>query len=300
MRIRDSILFLGLSIVSCTAPRSVLMAPDALPKGHVEAGVNMDVNIPTQTSAALYGGLKSGVNSLYDRASGNTPAAITADSLNDYVKAMVAYSLDPLGPQAGLFVRYGIWPRFDIGYRLDGGANAVDLHFQFLGPLAGDSTSSSNAWTGSLAVQYAWQSFDLPSVAGLDKLQELLQYEFKRKDVLVPLVFGKPFGQNGRYGGFGIGAVYNVSFVEYGSQVLKLVERLPDNTQRNFDPISGDKTISSYGGFTNLRLGYRWAYLVGSLACYWQDYGSFKLFGGQNADLEGWTFIPALAVEFHL
>lgn len=290
---------LALLATACTAPRSVLISPDALPKGHFEAGANLDVNLPTQTVKALFGGMESSVKALYNRSSSGTPTPITADSLNDLAKALIAYSVDPLGSQAGLFVRYGFWPRFDIGYHRDGGVNAFNIRGQFLGPVATDSISSSDTWRGSIALQYSWQSYELPSVAGLDKLQSLLRFEFKRKDLLIPVIFGKPFGKQGRYGSFGIGAAYTIAFIEYGSQILDLVEEISPGVTKPFDPIQGKKTVSSYGAFSNVRLGYRWAYLVGSLACYWQDYGEFQLFGGKSVALEGLTWVPALAMEFN-
>jgi hypothetical protein len=288
---------LALLTLACTAPRSVLLSPEALPKGHVQAGGNFDVNLPTQTATALYGGLESGVKSAYDRATSGTPAPIAADTLNDFAKAMIAYALDPIGPQAGFFIRYGFWPRFDVGYHRDGGVNAFNLRWQFMGPASTDSIAASAAWRGSLAIQYSQQSYEMPSVAGLDKLQKILQFEFKRKDLLIPVIFGKPFGKQGRFGNFGIGAAYNLSFIEYGSEILNLVERVSPGVTKPFDPIQGKKTVSAYGGFTNIHLGYRWFYLIGSLACYWQDYGEFKLFGGESVALSGMTFVPAVGLE---
>jgi hypothetical protein len=285
---------------ACTAPRSILHSPDALPKGGFEAGINWDGNVPSQTMDALYGGLVDGIGRLNDKVEGNAETAIKADSLNALMKAMIAYSLDPLGMQPGIFVRYGFWPRFDGGYHRIGGANAYDLRWQFLGPLAGDSASAGGAppWRGSIGIQYSSQTFDLPSTLGLDKLQKILFYEFSRKDLLVPLAFGKPFGEKGRYGGFSMGLAYNLTFVEYDSDIRKIVELLDDGSTRPFEALHGKKTISAYGGFANIRTGFRWVYLVGSLACYWQDYGTFTLFGGKQEDLAGLTFLPSLALEF--
>jgi hypothetical protein len=286
---------LSLLASACTAPRSILHSPDALAKGRWQAGANMDFNIPTQTAESMYGGLENGVEALYDRVARDSVAAITADSLNDYAEALVAYSIDPLSAQTGLFVRYGILSHFDGGYHYAGGAHAFDLRWQFLGPAAGDTVAGS-PWRGSVGLQYGWQSFELPSILG--KLQDILSYEFKRKDILVPLILGKPFGAHGRFGSFAFGGAYNLAFIEYGSDIFKLVERKADGTTQAFAPLRGEKVISSYGGFTNIRAGYRWVYLVGSMAAYWQDYGDFELFGGRTAALSGWTYLPSLALEF--
>ncbi|MDB5104170.1 MAG: hypothetical protein JWP91_1859 [Fibrobacteres bacterium] len=290
----------ALLATACTAPRSILYSPEALPKGGYEAGLNYDGNIPTQTSEALYGGLGDGIDALYDKASGNDTAAVKASDLNGYTKALIAYSLDPLQMQAGLFFRYGFWPRFDGGYHRNGGVNAYDLRWQFLGPAAGDTSGGASrpgAWSGSIGVQYSSQSFELPSVAGLDKLQSLLQYSFDRKDLLFPLVLGGPFGDKGRFGGFGLGLAYNLAFIEYDSDIRKLAEQLEDGSTRPFEALHGEKTVSAYGGFANARLGYRWVYLIASLSCYWQDYGTFTLFGGRRESLQGLTLLPSLALE---
>ncbi len=290
---------LSLLACACTAPRSILYSPQSLPKGEFEVGVNGDVNLPTQTSDALYGSLDQGIKVLYDNVTSNTVTSITADSLNGFVKALIAYSVDPLGIQPGVYIRYGFWPRLEGGYHRNGSANGYDLRWQFLGPKSKDSVGKKNPWTGSVGAQYSSQSFELPAIAGLDKLQSLLQYNFDRKDILFPLVLGKPIGKNGRFGNFGLGLAYNVSFIEYDSDIRKMVERLENGSTKPFENLHGHKTISAYGGFANTRLGYRWIYLVGSMSAFWQDYGTFNLFGGQKTDLSGWTIIPSLALEFH-
>ena len=290
---------LGLLAAACTAPRSVLQSPETLRRGRWEAGANLDFNSPTQTISALSDGMEHGVGRLYSQASSDSVVPITADSLNVFAKALVAYSVDPVSVQPGVFVRYGFWSRLDGGYHYSGGAQAVDLRWQFLGAKAGDTVAAGESrWQGSIGAQYSWQSYDLPSIAGLDKLQSLLGFEFTRKDILVPLLFGKPFGANGRYGSFAVGGVYDLGFVQYGSDIVKLVERQADGSTKAFPALHGDKTVSSYGGFANVRAGYRWVYLVASMAAYWQDYGDFRLFGGKSTHLEGWTYVPALALDF--
>jgi hypothetical protein len=286
---------LGL-LCACSGPRAVMHTPEAAPKGDWRLGGGMDINFPTQTSRALFSGLEGGIDLLYDQVKGSDTAkvAITADSLNDLARALVAYSLDPLGTQPTAFLRYGILDGVDAGYRFAGGAHVFDGRWQFMGPMAGDSSGSS-AWRGSLALQYCSQSYELPSLLG--KLQSILRYEFKRKDIQVPLVFGKPLGRSGRFGDFGIGTVYNLSVIEYDSQILKLVERVDATTVRPFEDLRGDRTIHAYGVFANARLGYKHVFLYASLAAYSQDYGTYALFGGKKTRLEGWTWTPAYGLE---
>jgi hypothetical protein len=287
------------ALAACTAPRSVLLPAEVLGRGRWEAGIDATVNVPTQTTEAMYGGLEKGIKDLYARASGDQAAAITADSLNGYFKAMLAYSLDPIGFQPGVYVRYGAWRRVDAGFERIGGANVFDARWQFLGPVAGDSAAvPGSPWRASIGARFSAQSFDMPSVAGLDKLQSLLDFEFTRKDLLIPLAFGKPFGDAGRFGGFAVGAAYDAAFIEYASRILKLAERTSDGATRAFSPLRGEKVIHSYGGFANARLGYSRVFLAASLACYRQDYGTYGLFGGKRIRLGGWTFIPAAALDF--
>lgn len=283
---------LAFACLACTGPRSIWLSPEATPKGDFRVGGGMDVNLPTETSQALFGGLESGVEHLYDRAAGSDTAKvpITADSLNDMTRALIAYSIDPLGLHPSLFVRYGLWHRLDVGYRFAGGVHALDARVQFLGPADGGP-----GWRGSIGAQYSSQDYELPSLFG--KLQKLLKYEFKRKDILVPLVFGKPLGADGRYGSFGLGGAYNAALIEYDSEILRLVEKVDENTVRPFENLRGERTIHSFGGFANARVGYRWLYALASLAIYNQDYGTFPLFGGEEAELAGWTFAPALGFE---
>jgi hypothetical protein len=297
--LRLLVVSLALLAAACTGPRSILHSPEATPKGDWRLGGGMDVNFPTQTSKALYGGLEGGVDLLYSRFKGSdTVIPITADSLNDLTRALIAYSIDPLGTQPTLFVRYGAWKRMDAGYRFAGGVHAFDARYQFLGPVAGAGAAGGDtrAWQGSLAVQYSSQSYELPSILG--KLQSILKYEFNRKDILVPIVFGKPIGADGRFGSFGMGAAYNLAMIEYDSKILKLVEKLDSGAVRPFEDLRGERSVHSFGGFANARLGYRHVHVLASMALYKQDYGTFKLFGGETTDLAGWTLTPSLGLEF--
>lgn len=107
------------------------------------------------------------------------------------------------------------------------------MRYQFMGSLAGDSAAMQK-WKGSIDLQYCQQSFDLPSIAGLTKLQSLLQFEFKRKDILVPLIFGKEWGERGRFGSFAIVAAWNYSMISYGSDILKLVQKFDSASAEYF------------------------------------------------------------------
>ena len=61
---------LALFAAACTGPRNILLSPEATPKGDFRVGGSMDVNLPTQTSEALFGGLEGGVEFLRRQVTG--------------------------------------------------------------------------------------------------------------------------------------------------------------------------------------------------------------------------------------
>lgn len=288
-----------LLFTGCSAPRSVTVGPAATPKGSFAFGGDVGMTLPTQTARSLYGSLEDQVKSIADQ-DGDT-VAVEKDELNAMVEALFAYSLDPIGTRTELWLRYGLGSGLDAGYRYASGAHAFDVRWQFLGR-ADEPTlfQSLNTWQGSLALQYCGQTYALPSLAGLDKLQSLLHYEFKRKDLLIPLVFGKPLGEKGRAGSFGFGLAYNHSWIAYESEILRIVEKLDGGATRPYRDLRGESSIPSYGGFLNGRLGWEHVFLVGGLSVFYQDYGSFRLFGEETAELKGWTWLPTLGLEVRL
>jgi hypothetical protein len=290
---------LGAIFQGCSAPRSVGLDAVATPKGHFAIGGETGFTAPTQTVRSLYGTLEDQVQDLANDQ--NDTVAISATELNQMVEALFAYSLDPMGARTEVWLRYGIGYDLDAGYRFASGAHAFDVRWQFLSPPQDTTKKASiKGWNGSLALQYCGQSYDLPSVAFLDKLQSILRYEFKRKDLLVPLIFGKTMGENGRLGSYNLGLVYNHTWITYGSEILNLVEKLDENTVRPFKDLNGEASIPSYGAFTNVRLGWSRVFLVGALAVYYQNYGKFELFGEETVELKGWTILPSLGLELKL
>lgn len=286
-------------VAGCAAPRAGYLSPGTVGKGHVAVSGHMPINLPTQTSASLYGGLEEGVKTLVAQ----DTAAIAARDLNDMIEALYAYSLDPLGGGMDLGLRYGVMQNFDLGYAYASGAHALSAQWQFLGPSATDAAVeySVSAWQGSFTLQYSWQDYDLPSVAYLDKLQSLLRYEFKRSDLYLPLVFGRALGDRGRFGSLAFGPALNYTWITYGSDLLQVVEKLDDGSTRPFANLQGEKTFASYGGFVNARLGYRYVFVVLACAAFYQDYGEWPLFsgnvGGETTHLKGMTFIPSAGLE---
>ena len=280
-------------LIACAGPRSVNLTPEAAPKGQFRIESDVALHLPTNTSQALYGGLEGGIKSLYNQISGGNTVAMTVDSMNGYIEAILAYALDPLGPTPGLSLHYGVLERFDVGYRRESGANAFDIRCQFLGVPG----KSGGGWKGSVALQYSSQKYEFPSFLGLNKLQDLFKLEFKRKDFLVPIAVGKEFGGGGRFGSFALGGVYDLALISYGTEYTRVIELL---TNQPFQNLRGEKKVHAFGSFATVRGGYKFIYAVASLTTYWQNYGNFVFYGNETKSWSGFTFMPSLGVEFRL
>jgi hypothetical protein len=72
-----------------------------------------------------------------------------------------------------------------------------------------------------------------------------------------------------------------------GTSVLPPLER----QSRNF---------SSYGLFLNLKLGYKYVYVVPAVSVYYQNYGNYTLVDGSTTSLSGVTFIPSLGFQVRI
>jgi hypothetical protein len=55
--------------------------------------------------------------------------------------------------------------------------------------------------------------------------------------------------------------------------------------------------IFAYGGFVNLKLGYKYVYVLPALSFYYQDYGQFQNVIGSSFHLKGWTFVPSIGLR---
>jgi hypothetical protein len=123
-----------------------------------------------------------------------------------------------------------------------------------------------------------------------------LGYTFKRRDILVPVLFSTSFGKEEKYGSFSFGAVVNYTKIKYSS--------LPFNiyTLENVKVmgIENDESFWSFGGFINLKLGYKYVYAVPALAIYRQNYGDYWLMNGQYANFKGWTIVPSIGLKVRI
>jgi len=203
-------------------------------------------------------------------------------------------------PTADLNIRYGIVPRLDAGFKYAFGSYVFDTQYQLLGPTGTPENPGAGAASGttyaSLGLQFATQRAKLPSLPFLFDINSVLNFRANRNDLLVPLTFSQSFGPEEEIGAISYGLVYAHSWVSYGFAPEKIyngsvkVPELPLQS-RNF---------SSFGGFVNLKLGYRYFYVVPAVSVFYQNYGDYALLNGQSTSLSGVTFVPSLGFQLRI
>jgi len=291
-------------LAACTAPRANIETGRVTPRGKFVVGADVRGNVPTETSSALYDSLRAGVDEAKATASGESPKWTGEEGrqkLAKLVDTLVIYSLDPLGWGFDFRARYGFYDHLDLGVRYDSGVVAGDVRFQFLGAI--DRGRKPNfffnhgpRWYGSVGVQYSQQDFKVP-LPILEDLQDLLGYEFTRKDVLVPLAFSYSLGPDELFGAISFGVAYNLGRIRYGFKEEKVAQLFQETLDQEGITVPQDeKNIHAFGPFFNVKLGYRWIYAIASLSIYYQNYGRYDIFGVKTSSFTGLTFIPTFGV----
>ncbi|MBU1535931.1 hypothetical protein KKF84_11470, partial [Myxococcota bacterium] len=220
--------------------------------------------------------------------------------LDKLIRAMIIYSVDPIGMGFDFNVRYGVWDRFDIGYKMDSGVHVFDTRFQFAGPTKQSPNflgiNLGPHWFGSIGVQYSQQDFEIP-LPGLDKLQKLIGYKFEKQDILIPIAFSYSlWGNEEKFGSVSFGAAYNYSRLKWGLDEGLIQDLFVDTlASMGITVPGGDQAVHSFGGFVNIKLGYKYVYVIASLSVYYQNYGKFRLFD-YSASYSGVTFVPTIGV----
>ncbi len=286
---RGSLIALACALGACAAPRSITQSGRVTPPGDVRLGVAVPISISSSTSGAIYDGLQGQIEDLDD---GDIKLE-TREDLDDLIEPLLAHGLDPVGTGTDLFLRVGVYDRFDLGYRYASGTHVFDTMFQFMGPIGEEQPETRVS--GAVGVQYSRQEYEAPSLAGLDTLQSLLDYRFERTDLLFPVVLSYGFGENEEYGALGFGVAYNYTSISYGIE-SEVVHELFEDELEAIDPPSGESSVHAFGGFVNVKAGYV-VYALFSLAVYYQDFGSYKLFSDKKRSLSGTTVIPTFGVQ---
>ncbi|MBF9222187.1 hypothetical protein [Hymenobacter ruricola] len=280
---------------SCTAPRAIVATGKVTPQGEFRVGYNQGFNVATASLSKVGSAVKEAA------AQALTQQKVDyTDATTELQAAALAYVLDPVQPTADLNFRYGIVPRLDAGYKYAFGSHVFDAQYQLLGPTGTPEDPGAGAATGttyaSLGLQFATQRAKLPGLSFLSDINSLLNFRATRNDLLIPLTFSNSFGQEEEFGAISYGVVYAHSWVSYGFAPTKIFNgsaQVPELPLQKRD-------FSSFGGFANLKLGYRYFYVIPAVSLFYQNYGDYALLNGKSTSLSGLTVVPSLGVQLRL
>ena len=280
---------------ACSAPRAIIATGKVTPQGEFRVGYNQGFNLATAPLAKA----GSAVREAASQAASQQKVDYT-DATTQLQAAALAYVLDPVQPTADLNIRYGIVPRLDAGFKYAFGSYVFDTQYQLLGPTGTPENPGRGATSGttyaSIGLQFATQRAKLPSLPFLSDINSVLNFRATRNDLLVPLTFSQSFGPEEEIGAISYGLVYAHSWVSYGFAPTKIyngavqVPELPLQS-RNF---------SSFGGFVNLKLGYRYFYVIPAVSVFYQNYGDYALLNGTSTSLSGVTFVPSIGFQLRI
>jgi hypothetical protein len=288
------ILVLALA-VGCTPSRTITASGKVTPKGKFKVGYNSAFNASTAPLAEINDITRAAVDAVANRDS------IYYDkNIASLTRGLLAYSLDPVAFTSELYLRYGLLERVDVGYKYASGAHIFDAMYQFLGATGTPDNPGPEGLYGSIGLQYAGQSSNLPYKIGLNRLGALFSYELSRQEILIPLVFSKSFGPEEKYGNFSGGLVYGHSFIKYGFAPSKLFVKYAGNDIRKVNPFTNRQNFSSYGAFINAKIGFKYAYFVPALSIFYQNYGTYEVLGLQNESYRGVSIVPSVGLQINL
>lgn len=296
LRFFSGLIFLYFIFSSCSAPRTILHSGKVTPHKQLRAGIDYAANIATQPLKILTGNTRELIDVVTAQDS-----IVFSDVIPTLNKAALSYALDPFGSGFHFYGRYGIVKGLDIGYKYSG-VHVFDTRYQFMGSKNSSDDPDQQGTYGSIGLQFSSQSYDLPF--GLDKLQNFIGFDFKRKDFLLPLAFSNSFGPEEQYGGVSYGLVYGHTFIEYSFNPQKIY-RVNNIQGANFDTIpipsvSGKNNFPSFGTFINIKFGYQYVYGLISFAMYYQKYGTYSMLGGETVKLKGFSFLPSAGLFFDI
>ena len=286
---------------ACTAPRGITTSGKVTPQGEFRLAYNQGFNVATAPLGKAGSAVRNAASSLGNRAaSGDT---VRYSGLVSSVQtAALAYLLDPVQSTADFSVRYGVVPRLDVGYKYAFGSHVFDTQYQLLGPTGSvenpDRGAAGGTTYASVGLQFAIQRARLPNISFLSSLNNLVGLDASRHDILIPLTVSQSFGPEETIGAISYGAVYGHSWVSYGFTPSNLYNRAGTATLPELPRQS--RNFSSYGLFLNVKVGYKYVYVVPALSIYYQNYGDYTLVDGSTASLSGATFVPSLGVQFRI
>lgn len=295
------------SVSSCVAPRAITNTGKVTPKGNWVVATNETYNIATAPALKVASAVDINLDNLINGSSDTLSLAESNAVSTDWQKvgeALIANNFDPIGGGVEFAVRYGIAEHFDVGFKKAGRTKAVDVQYQFLGSLGNVddfSKSPTNKWYGSIGLQYSSQELSLPLWA--KPLISKLEYDFSRKDILVPLIFSYGLGNEESIGAISFGLSYNFTRMHYSTTPFTYARIQDVNgvvAALNTAAITETKNINSFGAFANMKIGYRRFYFVPAIAVYYQNYGTLQNFIGDSFQMKGVTVVPSLGLRLRL
>lgn len=280
--------------VGCTAPRAIIHSGKVTAPGQFKAGINFGGNIATEPISQLNDITKSAVNAITKKDS-----IYYDEQIDVFAKGLTAYALDPVGPTFDFYVRYGLAPRVDVGYKFASGGHVLDAMYQFLGPTGTPENPGQGDLYGSIGLQYSGQTANLPGKLFLDRLAPVLEFSASRRDLVIPLVFSKSFGPEEEIGNISWGVVYNHTFIKYGFEPTKIFTKYSDRVAK-VEAVRERNNFASYGAFINGKIGFKYVYILPALTMYYQNYGMYKVLGGKQHSFSGMTFIPSIGLQVNI
>lgn len=277
--------------ISCTAPRSVINSGKVTTPGQFKVGLNYGFNLASEPLSRLDDIGKAAVDAVLRQDS-----VFYNEQIDVFAEGIIAYTLDPVGQAFDFYIRYGVVPRVDVGYKYGSGAHVFDAMYQFMGSTGTPENPGPEGLYGSVGLQYSLQNMSFGSGFLLDKINNILRFDANRKDILIPLIFSKSFGPEEEVGHIAFGLVYNHTFVDYGFEAGNIFRKI-NNRAEILEGFREKNNFSSYGAFVNAKIGYKFIYFLPALSIYYQDYGTYRLLGNREQSFSGMTFIPSLGLQ---
>lgn len=282
-------LMVALLLTSCAAPRVINQSGKVTNKGNLVIGATASYNYSGQAARALGNVVLESLPNLTNQDS------IRADGLLRTInRAAVAQAIDPLSGGYDFYARYGLIHGLEISYKKAGRANVFGTQFQFLGNTGSYEQITASRIHGSVGVYYGSQSYKLPGI--IADMQSVFGYQFKRRDLVIPLIISRSLGNQEEFGSIACGMVYSRTRIEYAWVPDKIYDG-------NGIPLQAGKerqVFSSYGFFFNAKLGYRHVFVIPALSIFHQNYGTYRLLDGGTTALKGWSVVPSISLQFQL
>lgn len=255
-------------LAGCATPVSTLQPAETLPRGDWHVGAALDLSLPVSRIGAAVDAAVD-IAGKYSRDPGYVP---TPEEQRTYLNAAVGLALNHPAVINDFMVRYGLRDGLEVGGRYAGNSFHLGAKLRLF-----DQPRWAPGWQGAVDVSYVHSSF-----SGLlfDVLSFLRIDDFSRRDVQVPLIFGRRLGRLGRVW---LGPKYI-----YGQVHVDAALQNVDGT------LAVDTSVHYLGGFGGLALGYAKVFFIAELTV--MNMFADPVLLGQPTDVGGIMVMPAFGV----